>query len=70
MGLVADCPDLTVEAIRGALRARGIDAGHGSVWRFFVRHGISFKKNRARQRTGSPQRRRRTPTVAGTTGRV
>ena len=54
--LVAEQPDLTVEEIRAVLRARGIHAGHGSVWRFFDRHGISFKKNRARHRTGASGR--------------
>ncbi len=44
LGLVAERPDLTVEEIRAELRGRGIHAGHGSVWRFFARHGISFKK--------------------------
>jgi transposase len=56
LGLIADRPDLTVEEIRGVLRARGIYAGHGSVWRFFKRHGISFKKNRTRQRAGKAGR--------------
>jgi hypothetical protein len=27
--------------------------GIGTVWRFFERHDISFKKNRARRRAGS-----------------
>lgn len=56
VGLVAARPDLTVEEIRAELRARGIHTGHGSVWRFFERHGISFKKNRAGQRAGSTGR--------------
>ena len=56
LGLVAARPDLTVEEIRADLRSRGIHTGRGSVWRFFGRHGISFKKNRARQRT-EPSRR-------------
>jgi putative transposase len=47
--LLADRPDLTVEEIRGALRARGICTGHSSIRRFFDRHRISFKKNRTRQ---------------------
>ncbi len=54
--LVTDRPDLTVEEIRAALRARGIRTGPGSVRRFFDRHGISFKKNRARRRAGSAGR--------------
>jgi transposase len=43
-GLLAERPDLTVEEVSGELRARGIHAGHGSVWCFFAHHGISFKK--------------------------
>ncbi len=58
LGLVAERPDLTVEEIRAALRARGIQAGHGSVWRFYDRHGISFKKNRARRRAEAAGRGR------------
>lgn len=46
--LVAEQPDLTVDEIRAALQCQGIRTGRGSVWRFFERHGISFKKNRAR----------------------
>jgi transposase len=48
VSLVAEQPDLTVDEIRAALQCRGIRTGRGSVWRFFERHGISFKKNRAR----------------------
>jgi transposase len=43
-------PDLTLEEIRGELAARGLHVGYGTVWRFFAAEGISFKKNRARQR--------------------
>ena len=64
LGFIAERPDLTIEEVRAALRARGIGAGHGSVWRFFNRHGISFKKNRARQRAGSARRGGGAPTVA------
>jgi transposase len=48
--LVAARPDLTLEEIRGALAGRGLHVGYGTVWRFFAAEGISFKKNRARQR--------------------
>ena len=42
-------PDLTLEEIQGRLLdERQRTAGIGSVWRFFDRHGISFKKKRAR----------------------
>jgi transposase len=47
-------PDLTLEEIQDRLLdTRGQKAGIGSVWRFFDRHGISFKKKRARGRAGS-----------------
>ena len=47
-------PDLTLEEIQHRLLdERQQKAGIGSVWRFFDRHGISFKKKRARSRAGS-----------------
>jgi len=52
--LVRQEPDLTLEEIQGRLfEQRGQKAGLGSVWRFFDRHDISFKKKRARGRAGS-----------------
>ena len=43
--LVRQEPDLTLEEIqRRLLDERQQKAGLGSVWRFFDRHGISFKK--------------------------
>jgi transposase len=54
LDLVGREADLTLEEIRARLIAeRGQMAGIGSVWRFFDRHGISFKKKRARSRAGS-----------------
>jgi len=47
---VAAAPDLTLEEIRAELAGRGKPVGYGTVWRFFAAEGISFKKNRARQR--------------------
>jgi transposase len=48
-------PDLTLEEIRARLRSQKKQkAGLGSVWRFFERHNITFKKNPARRRAGSP----------------
>jgi transposase len=54
--LIAAEPDLTLEEIRGRLRARGIIVSASSVWRFCERHDITFKKKSARGRTG-PRRR-------------
>ena len=46
LGLVRQEPDLTLEEIQRRLLAeRQHKAGLGSVWRFFDRHGISFKKS-------------------------
>ena len=47
---IAAVPDLTLEEIRAELADRGLRVGYGTVWRFFAAEGISFKKNRARQR--------------------
>ncbi len=58
MDLIAGEPDMTLEEVRAHLRDRGVSAGLGSVWRFFARHGVSFKKNRARGRTGQGGRGR------------
>jgi len=45
LSLVKQEPDLTLEEIRHRLlEERQQKAGIGSVWRFFDRHGISFKK--------------------------
>jgi transposase len=45
LGLVRQEPDLTLEEIqRRLLDERQQKAGIGSIWRFFDRHGISFKK--------------------------
>ena len=56
LALIAAEPDLTLQEIRGRLRARGIFASASSVWRFFDRHAITFKKKPARIRTGSRRR--------------
>jgi transposase len=53
--LVRREPDLTLEEIQCRLRDElQQKAGLGSVWRFFDRHGISFKKKHSRRRAGSP----------------
>lgn len=43
-------PDLTIEELRDELRERGVIVGYGTVWRFFAREAITFKKKRARGR--------------------
>jgi transposase len=53
LDLVRQEPDLTLEEIQGRLLdEHRRKAGISSIWRFFDRHGISFKKKPARGRTG------------------
>lgn len=54
LDLVAAEPDLTLDEIRARLRSeRKLKTGTSSVWRFYERHEITFKKNAARRRAGS-----------------
>jgi len=54
LDLVAAEPDLTLEEIRARLAAqKKLKAGTTSIWRFYDRHAITFKKNSAPRRTGS-----------------
>jgi transposase len=63
LALIAEQADLTLEEIRERLAERGVITGISSIWRFFHRHGISFKKNRAGGRTGAPGRSRGAATL-------
>jgi transposase len=49
--------DLTLEEIRARLKRRGVCVSLWTVWSFYDRHDISFKKKRLRQRAGSGRRR-------------
>lgn len=54
LDLVAAEPDLTLEEIRVRLRSqKKLKTATSSVWRFYERHQITFKKNPARRRAGS-----------------
>ena len=44
---VGETPDATLAELQALLKERDLSVGTGTVWRFFDRHGISFKKNRA-----------------------
>jgi transposase len=50
---LADKPDLTLQALLGELGERGVVVSCDTLWRFLKREGISFKKNRLRDRAGS-----------------
>lgn len=52
---IDEAPDLTLAELIARLDTeRGMKSSVGGLWNFFHRHGISFKKNRARSRTGTP----------------
>jgi transposase len=51
--LIETQPDLTLVEIKDLLQERQVNACVNSIWRFFKRHNISFKKDFARRRAGS-----------------
>ena len=56
--LVAEEPDLTLRELEQRIsEGVGLVTTERSIRRFFKRYGISFKKNAARPRTGTPRRR-------------
>ena len=51
--------DMTLVELSGLLRRdHGASFAPSTIWRFFARHGVSVKKNRARQRAGQARCRR------------
>lgn len=55
LGLVEAQPDITLLEIVEHLDAvHGLKPAQSSVWRLLDRHGMTFKKNRARQRATAP----------------
>jgi transposase len=64
LALVVEQPDLTLDEWCVVLRERGIMTSRVSVWRFFDRHQVSYKKNSARQRAGAAGRGRRARALA------
>jgi putative transposase len=49
--------DFTLRGLVSELSERGLKVDYRSVWEFVHTEDLSFKKNRARQRTGSSRRR-------------
>ena len=51
LALVEETPDMTLAEIATHLeKEHGLRVSQSTVWRFFDRRGITFKKNRSRQR--------------------
>jgi putative transposase len=55
--------DFTLRGLVAELAVRGLKVDYHSVWNFVHAEKLSFKKNRARQRTGSSRRRTKAGTV-------
>jgi transposase len=54
---IAEKPDITGRELLGELHERNVDVSYYGVWHFLQRQGLTFKKNSARQRAGSPESR-------------
>lgn len=55
LGLVEETPDITLgELAEHLAEAHGQKAALSSIWRLLDRHGMTFKKNRTRQRAATP----------------
>ncbi len=55
LGLIEETPDITLEELAGHLdEVHGLKVAASTVWRLLDRHGMTFKKNRARQRATTP----------------
>ena len=56
--------DITLVELAELLRREhGASFAPSTIWRFFARHGVTLKKNRARQRAGQGGRGRPAPSV-------
>jgi transposase len=47
-------PSLSLRRLQAELAERGVVVSYGAVWDFVHEENLSFKKNRAGQRAGSP----------------
>lgn len=55
LALIEESPDMTLAEIATHLEdEHGVRVSQSTVWRFFHRRGITFKKNGTRQRAATP----------------
>ena len=68
--LIARCgkQDFTLRGLVEELAGHGLRVDYRSVWEFVHAEGLSYKKNRRRQRAGSPRRRAKASAVAEISG--
>ena len=57
LDLAASEPEVTLVEVRDRLAGQGLTTSEASIWRFFTREGISFKKNAAAFRARQARRR-------------
>jgi transposase len=54
LGLVCAAPDITLHEIQARFEAdKSVHGAIGTLWRFYDRHDLTFKKNGPRRRTGT-----------------
>jgi transposase len=70
LALIAERSDLTLDEVVAAMRKRRIKGSRSAVWRFFDRHGISFKKKPAGSGAGASRRGARTSVLDARAGHV
>ena len=70
LGLVTEQPDLTLDEIVAAMAKAKIAGSRTAVWRFYERHGFTFKKNSVRRGAKSRRGEARSPTVDARAGHV
>jgi len=64
--LIEQQDDITLEEVRTLLSERGVDVCVTTIWGFYARCGISFKKKPVRGGAGSPRRGRGAACLEGT----
>jgi transposase len=58
LAAIAERVDITLVELAEMLREHGARFAPSTIWRFLDRHGMTLKKNGARQRAGAARRRR------------
>lgn len=70
LGLIVERPDMTLDEIVATMSRAGIEGSRTAVWRFYERHGITFKKNAVRGRAKARRCGPRAPALDARAGHV
>ena len=65
---LAEHPSLALRALQAELAELGVRVSYGALWCFVHAEGLSFKKNCARQRDGTPEDRGAASALAAASG--